>query len=152
MMESLHIFRKDVRHLWRDLCAYAVLLIAFGVVSELMWMPTSITSMYLEMLSSLLTALLPMSWLFLITRAVHDESLVGDQQFWVTRPYRWTSLLGAKLLFATLCVALPFLLVQAALLLYAGLNPLTALPGLLQTLLNYAVIVWLPLMLAAALN
>jgi len=31
---------------------------------------------------------------------VHAESLVGDRQFWITRPYEWKKLLTAKALSA----------------------------------------------------
>jgi hypothetical protein len=152
MKQALHIFRKDIRHLWPELTAYAALLFAFGVVSPQLWDPAALNNTYLQLFSTLLEIILPMSWLFLITRAVHDESLVGDQQFWITRPYRSSSLLIAKLLFVIVCVALPFLVVHAALLLYAGLNPFTAVPGLLVTQLCYILILWLPLSIAAALT
>jgi hypothetical protein len=152
MTQALHILWKDIRHLWPDLLAYAALLLAFGIVAPQTWDAGVLTNFYLQSFVVLLEFILPMCWLFLITRAVHDESLVGDQQFWITRPYRWSSLLMAKLLFVFVCVALPFLLVQSALLLYAGLNPFHALPGLLETLLSYALIVWLPLSIAAALT
>ncbi len=51
--------------------------------------------------------LLPMAWWFLVSLAVYGEPLPGNRQFWITRPYRWTSLLGAKLLFIVAFVSFP---------------------------------------------
>ena len=47
----------------------------------------------------MLKFLVPQMWLVLISRVVHDEGLVGDRQFWITRPYPWQILLTAKLAF-----------------------------------------------------
>lgn len=38
-------------------------------------------------------------WVFLTLRVVHGETLVGDRQWWVTKPYEWWKLLLAKELF-----------------------------------------------------
>src|SRR5256885_7885270 len=48
---------------------------------------------------TLVMILLPLAWWTLIARVIHDEVLPGDNQFWITRPYSWKSLLGAKALF-----------------------------------------------------
>jgi hypothetical protein len=74
--------------------------------------------------------LLPLSWSFLIVRLVHGESLVGDRQFWVTRPYEWKKLLAAKLLYVVTFVNLPLLAMDAFVLARAGLPPLAHLGGL----------------------
>ena len=121
MNQSLHIFRKDIRHLTPELAMYGGLLVTFAVVTPLLW-PGASDSEILQMFASLITFLLPVAWLVLVTRIVHEENLVGDQQFWVTRPYQWTSLLGAKLLFLAVCILVPFGAVQSYFILRAGLE------------------------------
>ena len=37
MIQSLHIFGKDVRHLWPDLVLYAVLLLSGSIVTPMTW-------------------------------------------------------------------------------------------------------------------
>lgn len=54
---------------------------------------------------------------------VHVESLVGDRQFWITRPYEWKKLLAAKGLFVGAYVVAPFVAMQCALLAIAGFAP-----------------------------
>lgn len=152
MIQSLHILRKDIRHLWVDLTIYAALLIAFSVVTPNIWDGANGFNPPLVFFAGLLKILIPVLWLVVIARLIHDESLVGDQQFWITRPYTWGSLLGAKLLFIVLCVVLPFVLMQWSLLLQAGLNPLHAMDGQLTTLLYFALWVWLPFIAVAAVT
>ena len=76
--------------------------------------------------------LLPVSWWIIIVRVVQGESLVGDRQFWITRPYEWKKLLAAKALFILVFLSLPLYCVQVFLLVKAGFMPLpNVLPGLL---------------------
>jgi hypothetical protein len=152
MIQSLHILRKDIRHLWVDLTLYVALLVAFSVVMPNIWGETNGLNPALAIFAGLLKILIPVFWLVLIARLIHDESLVGDQQFWITRPYTWGSLVGAKLLFIVLCMVLPFALMQWTLLLQAGLNPLHAMGGQLTTLLYFALWVWLPFIAVASVT
>jgi hypothetical protein len=55
-------------------------------------------------------------WFFIVIRAVQGENLVGDRDFWMTRPYRWPQLMVAKALFLILCLNLPFFIAQLFLL------------------------------------
>ncbi len=151
MKQALHIFRKDVRHLTPELAMYCGLLVAFAVVTPLRW-PGASGSEMLQMFATLVTFLLPIAWLVLITRTVHEESLVGDHQFWVTRPYRWSSLLGAKMLFLAVCILAPFAVVQAYLVLRAGLELGAALESVFLNLLFFVGIVLLPFTLLAAVT
>ena len=143
MIQSLHILRKDIRHLWLDLSMYAALLIAAAIAIPKSWDPANLSNTPLHILITLLNVLIPIVWLLLVARVVHDESLVGDTQFWITRPYAWTSLLSAKLLFLMLCLILPFAIMQCAMVLQTGTNPLHALPAQMMRLLKIAIIVWL---------
>src|SRR5690348_3994597 len=93
MRQALHIFRKDARYLWPEICLILALVTVFGWSN-----PDAI-----ELLVFTATA-------YLIARLIHAEALPGDRQFWITRPYRWQSLLGAKLLFVLVFVNLPIML------------------------------------------
>ncbi len=131
MSQILHIFRKDVRHRWIDILVSLALLIAYAWHVAHRW---NVQSHEFGLFSSLwgaLTFFVPASWCFLVIRAVQEESLVGDRQFWVTRPYEWKKLLAAKLLFVAASINLPLFIVDVALLAEAGFSPVRYLPGLL---------------------
>lgn len=158
MIQFLHIFRKDVRHLWPDLTIYIGVLIAFACATPALW-PGAGTAgtepgalIGITLFLSLLRLLIPLLWLLIIVRLVQDESLVGDQQFWITRPYTRRSLLGAKLFFIAVCIALPFAAMQGYLLLHAGLHLSAAAPDLLLNLFYLALLTWLPFMAVAAVT
>lgn len=151
MKQMVSILWKDVRHLWPEVGMYIVLLIAFAVVTPQTW-PGRPENALLALFAKLLTLLLAVSWFVLITLVVHEDRLVGEEQFWITRPYRWSSLLAAKFCFVMVCVILPFLLMQWSVLLQAGLHPLAAGAGMSQSLLMFLLINWLPLMLVAAVT
>jgi hypothetical protein len=152
MTQSLHIFRKDLRHLWPDLLLYAVLLVACGVVTPMSWDESNLSNTPLLLFAGLLKVLIPVFWLVLIARLIHDEALVGDTQFWITRPYEWTSLLSAKVLFVFLCVLFPFAAMEWALVLQAGANPLHTISGQVMVLMSTGLTVWLPFTVAASVT
>lgn len=140
MKQTLHILRKDVRHLWIEIC------VSILAVSAYIWRvlyewghPFSVSDVP-DFLQGLLTALGPISWCVLIVRAVQDESLVGDRQFWVTRPYEWKKLLAAKALFVVLFVNLPLFIANVIFLKKSGFPPTRYLIGLLSTQLSVIVI------------
>jgi len=81
-------------------------------------------------LSGLVVVLLPIAWSFLIVRAIQGESLVGDRQFWITRPYEWKKLLASKVLFVLIFVNLPLLILDICLLARAGFTPANYIVGL----------------------
>jgi hypothetical protein len=151
MLQSVHIFRKDARHLWPEILVTLILFAAFAWSAPSHW-TGSVYAGILGLLSALLHVLLPLAWLVLISRAVHDETLVGDRQFWTSRPYHWASLLGAKILFVLAFIYLPFLLVQAYLVKHAGLYPTTVVPALLHNLLLLTVAFILPILTLAAVT
>jgi len=157
MKQILHIFAKDCRHFWPEI------LISVALVGALVWIYPSTwlskSGLYavaggaflpgmLEagVLAALLTVLVPVSWWLLIARVIHAESLVGDRQFWVTRPYEWKKLLGAKALFLVAFLYLPLLIGQCLLLFRAGFPPLPFVPGLLFNLLLITAVIVLPLL------
>lgn len=151
MMQALHIFRKDMRRLWREISMYVFLLVVYGVTQPMLWPGSNVDSV-MEWAVSLLQILLPVTFFVLIVRAVQEERLVGVDQFWVTRPYRWSSLLLAKAMFLVAFVAAPFVLMQWWLLLRAGLGVLSSPAGMLRCLTMIAVNAWLPFALIAAVT
>jgi hypothetical protein len=96
--------------------------------------------------------LIPLAFFILIVRVIHEERLVGGEQFWVTRPYRWTSLLLAKCSFVLVCVLLPFALMQYWLVARAGLNILASSPAMAESMLTAGVNALIPFMLVAAVT
>ncbi len=126
-----HIFRKDVRQHWREIVLSVTIIVAYA------WheVTRSLTSAYalydFSFLAQTLPLLVVVAWAFLILRTSHAECLVGDRQFWVTRPYEWKKLLAAKLLFVLVFVNVPLLILQIFLLLEAGFPITPYVPGLL---------------------
>lgn len=149
MTQALHIFRKDLRHQWIELALYLELLVLVGFLIPTGW-PGHWTSNEILQWFRPLQVVVPVFWLAMITRLVHDESLVGNRQFWTTRPYHWASLLGAKLLFLLTCIALPYFLMQWCLAFYGGLSPFVA--GFVVSALKHVLIIWIPLLLIACIT
>ena len=139
MQQALHIFKKDVRYLRLEIG------IVLALALSLTWTERHPGQWLAETLFTLAACAL-------IARLVHEEAIPGDNQFWVTRPYRWESLLGAKLAFIVLFVSVPLLLEQFFLAKYLGFSPSTFWPGLLwcQALILLCVI--LPVTAMAALT
>jgi len=144
MTQALHIFRKDARSLRIELAVVAALNVAF------VWAHISAAAPGIEELSRpstiayLTSFLLAFGWWFLIARAIHEEALPGDRQFWVTRPCEWKQLLGAKLLFVLAFVNAPLLVAQIVILAVAGYASPTALPKLLWMQFTVTLIVLAP--------
>jgi hypothetical protein len=150
--QPFHIFRKDAIHLWPETLLSIALLIGFCWAESQTWLPSDGSFNIAGLVAPIIKFLLVISWLVLTSRLVHDEELVGDRQFWTTRPYTWYSLLGAKLLYLAVFVCLPFVLMQAWLLHHAGLYPTHLVPALLKSVLIIAAIVLLPLLAIAAVT
>lgn len=131
MSQVLHIFRKDVRHHWPEILLSLALLIAYAVEQPRTWTGQPIENRLLSFLLGFLPALMVLSWGFLIVRVVQGETLVGDRQFWVTRPYQWPKLLLAKLLFIFLFFHLALFITQLSLLKVARFPVMSSIPGLL---------------------
>src|SRR5271157_445977 len=143
MHEIVVILQRDLRRLWWQIGVAAAMSATHGCLDALR---AGVSPGGVEVS---LDILLPLVWACLIAQAIHQEALVGDREFWMTRPYRWPRLLAAKALFAALCVHLPSFLTDAAILLARGFNPLTALPQLLGKQLMLAGVLTLPAMALA---
>src|SRR5262249_25858933 len=83
-------------------------------------------------------------WIFLIVRVVQDETLVGDRQWWITKPYDWWKLLLAKVLIWVCFVGTPLFLVQLFLLYHAQFPVLSNIGGVLSLQLGLAIFLFLP--------
>lgn len=142
---------KDVRHLWKHVSVYALLLAAYAWAVPQTW-PGAAPNSFLGVFVALLKMLIMASQFVLITTAIQDDRLVGEKQFWITRPYDWRALLGAKFLFVLTCVVLPLAPMQWWLLHAAGLNPFDAMSGMASSLLRFALFPCLPLMLIASVT
>jgi len=151
MKQALHIFAKDVQLYWIEILGTVTVTALFVWIYPKGWGDLPTISLW-PWVPGALTALVPVSWLALITRVIHAESLVGERQFWVTRPYLWPQLLGAKALFVAAFLYVPFFLAQCLLLREAGMHPLSHLAGLFFNLLLVTGIAVLPMACLAAVT
>ncbi len=115
MQQILHIFKKDIRRHWLEILISLALL---GLYARIMTRPTvdrMVAPEYIpwaEISAGTLTSLLIIFWIFLSIRLVQGETLVGDRQWWVTKPYEWWKLLAAKEVFLLAFIGAPLFLVQ----------------------------------------
>jgi hypothetical protein len=151
MNQVLHIFRKDVRHFWIEIVlSWAVLI----YVGRWNWFHSSPHREFrwVYEVQGYAVLLLVFAWWILIARVVQDESLVGDSQFWVTRPYEWKSLLAAKILFAILVIHIPAVLLYTVLLKLAGFPVLASSAGIFQITTVTSLLLLLPIAAFAAVT
>ncbi len=146
MSQVLHIFRKDVHKHWLEIIVSLSLLLWFGWKTPILWDQEHHFG-DLEVsrrLFFILGVSLCLSWWFLIARVIQDESLVGDRQFWLTRPYQRRWLLAAKALFVIAVINVPVLIFDVVLLGRSGFSPWHFLPGLLQAQFMLTAVLILP--------
>lgn len=120
MKQALHIFKKDVRYLRWELGLLLVCTTLF------MFEKTDLDEGVL-----VAPLLLAFAWAFVCARLIQAETIPGDRQFWITRPYEWRSLLAAKLLFVAIFVSIPLLIADAVILAREGFSIAAHMPGLL---------------------
>nr|HEV7954145.1 ABC transporter permease [Candidatus Acidoferrales bacterium] len=152
MGQAIHIFKKDVRHLRFEIAIAITVaaLFAFIETKHALWPVDLVNSRTLTSYLALL--LLPVAWWMLIGRVVHDEALPGDRQFWLTRPYSWRSLLGAKLLFILAFVNLPMLIAQMVIVHAYGFSLGAELVGLVWSQVLLTIVFVLPILAISALT
>jgi hypothetical protein len=141
----LHILKKDVRRLWPHAIATLVLLAAMARQDR--WR----SDWLVGSTEGWLNLLLPLAWAFLIGLVMEQEPLVGDRQFWTTRPYQRHVLFSAKALFAVTFIHVPYLLASCYVVLLRGFSPILYFPHLLWQQLLLAGALTLPAMALAAL-
>lgn len=153
MKQIIHIFCKDVRRHWMEISLCQAALVFFCWREVRSWQsPGFERAAGTWSIGFWAGVLLPLSWGLLIFRAVQGESLVGDREFWITRPYEWKKLLAAKTLFVFAFVTLPLLVAQAILLAEAGFSPASHLLGLVWMQLLLIQLPLLPLGALAAVT
>ena len=146
MKQILNIFRKDLRRYWREIVASLAFVSVYTWSEVRIWTGNpSGDSVFLH--TGLLTAMVPISWWFLITRVIQGESLVGDKQFWVTRPYDWKKLLAAKALFLFALINVPLFIADVVMLAKAGFSPSHYIVGLFW--MQLLITVFVTLLIAA---
>jgi hypothetical protein len=163
MKQTLHIFAKDARRFWPEIAISLAITALFARIYPNQWLAQA--GLYavsgwggfagppgVQLLAFVLYVLVPVGWWLLIARVVHGENLVGDRQFWVTRPYEWKQLLAAKVLFLFVFLYLPFVTAQLVLLAEAGFQPFSYIPGLLYDLLLLTGAVIMPLFAMATVT
>lgn len=136
-----HIFKKDVRRLWLGVA------IALAIQAAAAWFDRG--DLQLE---GQLSLLLLVTWAVLLALAVHEDPLVSDRQFWITRPARWRVLMGSKLLFAVMVVHLPSFLADVVVLATHGFRPWEWLASLFLRQLMLAAFCLTVIALAAVLT
>ena len=153
MRQAWHIFLKDVRRLRYELIVILAMTAAYAWLQG-HWSPLySAQNGRVNLTAGLLRGfLLPMAWWYLASLAVYGEPLPGDRQFWVTRPYRWTSLLGAKLLFIVAFVNFPLLLADCFILTLQGFHPWANPGGLLWHEVAVFAVLLLPMLALACIT
>ena len=133
--QALHILRKDARYLRGEI----VLVLALVALLA-----------YTAAPAAELLALLAMN--YLIARVIHAEAIPGYNQFWITRPYRWQSLFGSKILFVLLFMDLPLLAAQIYAIVAHDFSLSSSLPGLLWSQTLYITCLFLPVICLASLT
>src|ERR1700674_297743 len=156
MNQILHIFKKDARRHWPEILISVALLALFTRHELHPWQNTnafsSLSPYFFILAGHYITPATILFWAFLIIRVVQGESLVGDRQWWVTKPYEWWNLLAAKLLFILILISVPLFHVPLLLLHQFGFPILPNLSTLLLTQLALYFVLFLPALLLASLT
>jgi hypothetical protein len=140
MNQVLHIFKKDARRHWPEILISLTLLALFTRRELHFWLDGNgsleVKSLIISQVTKIISPILVAFWAFLIVRVVQTDSLVGDRQWWITKPYEWTKLLFAKLLFILVFISIPLVSVQLLLLHYSGFSALHNFVGVLLMQIN----------------
>ncbi|HEY2360996.1 MAG TPA: hypothetical protein VGK36_07770, partial [Candidatus Angelobacter sp.] len=156
MKQIVHIFKKDVRRHWPEILLSLVALALYIWNEPKQWLPQHYNYLGDRMhnyITGTIDVGVVLSWCVLIVRIVQSDSLVGDRQFWTTRPYEWKKLLAAKVLFVAIFVNLLVLIAGVVLMHKAGMgSPLSSIPRLLWQQLNSPIVALLPVAALAAVT
>lgn len=147
MTRILHIFHKDVRHLWPHATA-SVILMALSAILD----PTYTRGGQSTAYSLLAGLVLPLACWNLIIAAIHEEKLPGDRQYWLTRPYSWKDLLAAKALFVMAFINLPLFVWHVIVFAAVGIPLGEHLPSLLWRQVFFSAFYILPIAALAAVT
>ncbi len=156
MNQILHIFKKDAAHHWPEILLSLALLSLFTHNQLHPWKNFDASfsfspSLFIFADRYVAPALITV-WVFLIVRVLQGESLVGDRQWWVTKPYEWRDLLAAKILFIFVFISVPLFHVQLLLLHHFGLPVFASISSLLPTQVSLYLLLFLPTLLLASVT
>ena len=141
---------KDLRHAWPPLVAIIPLLFVFATQDvQRLILHKSVFAATLWQVMYLAT---PLAICSFVAMLIHAESLVGDRQYWLTRPFTWRHLAASKTILVALCINLPLFLFQAIALAANGVSPVTYLPDLLWRQVFFAALLLLPAAALAAVT
>ena len=152
MRHTLHIFKKDSRHLWKEILVVTTMITTFTYLGARSRPILTAYALPIDRLDAIYRLLLPLAWWYLIAAVVHEERISGDRQFWLTRPYRRGSLLAAKVLFVLVFLNLPMLLADCVILAAHGFKAWSYLPGLLVRQLLLLLVWFLPFLALATVT
>jgi hypothetical protein len=157
MNQILHILKKDTRRHWPEILISLGLLALFTRYELHPWQnsnafSSSLTPYFFILAGRYIVPATILFWAFLVVRVVQGESLVGDRQWWVTKPYEWWNLLAAKLLFILIFISVPLFHVHLLFLHQFGFPIAPNLSTLLLTQLALYVVLFLPALLLASLT
>jgi hypothetical protein len=125
MRQALLILRKDVRHFWPQIAVFWAMLAGHTYLDAATPGNPNIA------LNITMPALaLVGACFYLIGTLVHEDALIGDKQFWLTRPFDWSGLLTAKVLFAVVFMVMPVLVAQLITTTVSGLPVFASLAAL----------------------
>src|SRR5437667_442099 len=142
----LHILKKDLRRHWPEI------LISLGLLGLYAWVTiqgpnnrfVGARFLWFQISAETVPPLMIFFWIFLTVRVVQGETLVGDRQWWVTKPYEWWTLLAAKELFLVVSLGLPLFFVQLYLMRHAGFSVFRNLLGILTMQFELGFVLFVP--------
>jgi hypothetical protein len=141
----IHIALKDFRRTWIEIA------MALALNSALVWglaKPVGST----EGPWGPLVVLVPLAWVVVIARITQGERLVGDDAWWLTRPYSRWQLLAAKLLAVFAVVHFASFAGDCAVLIHKGFNPIQHLAQLMLKQAAWAAALTMPALAIAAVT
>ena len=145
----MHIFMKDVRHLWPGILVVLTFTAAFAYAGAVS--PGAFGQLP-DPYPTLTALTLPLGWAYLIAAVIHQEALPGHHQYWLTRPYSWKSLLVAKALFIVSFINVPKLLADFVILEGQGFQAASYWSGFIASQLLFTAVWLLPYSALAAVT
>jgi hypothetical protein len=128
MNSCIRLFQKDAQRLWPYVLLYMVLL-AFKLVFDPVYgVGRPFDFPLFQMLGILSCAALCL----VVALLIHQENPVGDQPYWLTRPFTWRQILISKALFVLAFLWAPMFLEHIVALCWLRFPLFDALPGLLM--------------------
>lgn len=152
MNRIVRIFRKDAAHLWPQIAVFVATLVLFACNDPIYETEANRGLGPLLSFARLLYALLPLACWLLVTSVIREETPIGHEQYWLTRPFSLADLAAAKALFLLAFINLPVFLCQAAVLAAMGFPPLGHLGELFARQVFLTALLLLPMAAMAAVT